>query len=77
MDDGGTIGFVMDGSWTLPNLVDYEKFHLWAREVVWINYGNNEVCGSILRDCVKKNIKYWVWWIMELFWVFWAQDKVL
>ena len=57
-----TLDVLLDEAWILceilPNLINYAKFHLRPRNVIWINYANKGVCGSILGMHVKRNIEY-------------------
>jgi len=75
MEVGYVIGLNMGVMWILPNLVDYEKFHLWPWEVGSINYVNKWLYGSILRAYVKRNIESWIRSIMELFCAFRAKIR--
>ena len=55
------VGYVMSLKkavmWILPKWVEYERFHKWLKEVIWINDVSKWVYGSILCDWMRKNIK--------------------
>ena len=57
MEVGYVIGIKMDVMWIWTKLVNYGKSHKWPKEVVWINFVNKWVYGSILANYVKKNIE--------------------
>ena len=46
-------GHAMDVWYILPNLVDYEKSHLWPWGVGWVSYASEWAYGSILNAYVK------------------------
>ena len=41
--------------WSLPKFVNYEKFHVWPKWFIWINYVS-EFMRAFLSNFVKKNI---------------------
>jgi len=48
----------------LSKLVDYEKFHKWPKELVWIINANKWGYGSILSVFVERMIVKYVKMIM-------------
>ena len=46
-----------DVMWILAKLVDYEKSHKWSKWIMWISYVSKWNFGSILSNCVKRNIE--------------------
>ena len=72
-DVGLNIWVNMDVMWILPNLVDYEKSHLWPWVIGWMNYASKETFGSILSAYVKRSIEYSIKLIIELFCAFSAK----